>query len=135
MKGQKVLKVASILMIIGGVIAAVAGVIGILGVTALVALAGSADGAGLLYASTTIVTVASIIQFIAGIKGIGACCLPEKAAGCIKWGITIVVLSIISMIIGLIGGADFSITSLVLNMLLPGLYIYGAMQMKDASGF
>ena len=35
------------------------------------------------------------------------------------------------MIAGLIGGASFSITSLVLNLLLPGLYAYGAMQVRN----
>ena len=50
--GQKFLKITSILMIIGGIIAAIAGVIAILGVSALAALAGNADGTGLLYAAT-----------------------------------------------------------------------------------
>lgn len=86
MKGQKILKITSILMIIGGIIAAIAGVIAILGVSALAALSGSAEGTGLLYASSILVTVASVIQFIAGIKGIGACNAPQKAASCIKWG-------------------------------------------------
>ena len=40
---------------------------------------------------------------------------------------------IISIIIGLVGGGQFSITSLVLNLLLPGLYVYGAMQMKGTA--
>ena len=79
-----------------------------------------------------LVTVASVIQFIAGIKGIGACSAPQKAASCVKWGIIIAILAIISIIIGLVGGGQFSITSLVLNLLLPGLYVYGAMQMKGA---
>ena len=131
MNGQKILKVTSILMIIGGVIAAIAGVIAILGVSALAALSGSAKGTGLLYASSILVTLASVIQIIAGIKGLGACSDPRKAAGCIKWGIFIAVISIGSMIAGLIGGASFSITSLVLNLLLPGLYAYGAMQVKN----
>ena len=126
MKGQKILKVTSILMIIGGVIAVVVGVLAILGISAL------AEGTGLLYASSILVTVASVIQFIAGIKGISACSDPQKAASCIKWGIIIAILAIISMIIGLVGGGTFSITSLVLNLLLPGLYVYGAMQMKGA---
>ena len=122
MKGQKILKVASILMIIGGVIAAIAGVIAILGVSALVALSGSAECTGLLYASSILVTVDSVIQFIAGIKGIGACSAPQKAAACVKWGIVIGILYIASMVIGLIGGGQFSIINLVLNLLLPGLY-------------
>ena len=132
MKGQKILKVTSILMIIGGVIAAIAGVIAILGISALVALSGSAEGSGLLYASSILVTLASVIQFIAGIKGVGACSDSKKAASCIKWGIIIAVLAIVSIIVGLIGGGTFSITSLVLNLLLPGLYIYGSMQVKNS---
>ena len=111
MKGQKILKITSILMIIGGIIAAIAGVIAILGVSALAALSGSAEGTGLL---------------------IGACNAPQKAASCIKWGIIIAILTIISIVIGIVGGGEFSITSLVLNLLLPGLYVYGAMQMKGA---
>ena len=78
MKGQKILKVTSILMIIGGVIAVVVGVLAILGISALAALSGSTEGIGLLYASSILVTVASVIQFIAGIKGIGACSDSQK---------------------------------------------------------
>ena len=55
----------------------------------------------------------------------------QKAAACIKWGIIIAVLSIISMIIGLVAGGEFSFTSLILNLLVPGLYIYGAIQTKN----
>ena len=131
MKGQIALKITSILMVIGGVIAAVVGVIAILGVKALAELAGTTTDTGLLYASLILVIVASVIQFIAGIKGIGACSAPQKAASCIKWGLIIAGLSICSMIIGLVAGGEFNIISLVLNLLLPGFYVYGAMQLKN----
>lgn len=134
MKGQKFLKITSILMIIGGVIGAVAGIIAIIGVSALAVLAGSAEDTGMFYASSIIVTVASIIQFIAGIKGVVACNVPKKAGSCIKWGIIIAILTIISIIIGLVAGGKFSIINLVLNLLIPGLYVYGAVQIKGASG-
>ena len=133
MKGQKFLKGTSILMIIGGIIGVIAGIIAILGISALAALMETSEGTGLLYASSIIVTLASVIEFIAGIQGIGACNAPQKAAACIKWGIIIAVLSIISMIIGLVAGGEFSFTSLILNLLVPGLYIYGAIQMKNGS--
>ena len=131
MKGQIALKITSILMVIGGVIAAVVGVIAILGVKALAELAGTTTDTSLLYASLVLVIVASVIQFIAGIKGIGACSAPQKAASCIKWGLIIAGLSICSMIIGLVAGGEFNIVSLVLNLLLPGFYVYGAMQLKN----
>ena len=132
MKGQNFMKITSILMIAGGIIAGIAGVIAILGVSTLVALAGSAEGPGLLYASSIIVTIASIIEIIAGVKGLKACKAPELAKKCVTWGILIVVVSIISMVIGLIGGGEFSISNLALNLLVPGLYIYGALQIKSA---
>ena len=131
MQSQKILKTASILMMIGGVVGGITGVAAILGISALTALSGSAKGTGLLYASSILVTLASVIQLIAGIKGLGACSDPQKAAGCIKWGIFIAGISVGSMIAGLIGGASFSTTSLVLNLLLPGLYAYGAMQVRN----
>lgn len=115
---------------IGGIIAVIAGVIAILGVSALVALAGNADGTGLLYASSILVTIISVIEIIAGAKGLKACKVPENAGKCVTWGIVIAVLSIISMVIGLIGGGEFNITSLVLNLLVPGLYVYGALKTK-----
>lgn len=132
MKGQKFLKVTSILMIIGGVLAAITGLLAFLGISALAAMAGSAEGTGLLYASSALAIVSSIIELIAGIKGVGACSAPQKAGSCVKWGIIIVALSIVSMVIGLIAGGSFSFTSLVLNLIVPGLYIYGAIQMKNA---
>ena len=115
---------------IGGIIAVIAGVIAILGVSALVALAGNADGTGLLYASSILVTIILVIEIIAGAKGLKACKVPENAGKCVTWGIVIAVLSIISMVIGLIGGGEFNITSLVLNLLVPGLYVYGALKTK-----
>lgn len=123
--GQIFLKITSILMIAGGIIAGIAGVIAILGVSALAALAGSAEGTGLLYASSIIVTINSVIEIIAGVKGLRACKVPENARKCVNWGIGITVLSIISTGIGLIGGGKFRITNLALSLLVPGLYVYG----------
>ena len=78
-------------------------------------------------------TVASVIEFIAGIKGLGACKMPQKADACIKLGIIIAVLSIVSMIVNVVGGGEFNVTSLILNLLVPGAYVYGAIQMKKDS--
>lgn len=131
MEGQKILKVTSILMIIGSVITAIAGIVAILGVSALAALSGNTEGIGWLYAGSILATVASVMQFIVGIKGIGACSAPEQAASCVKWGIFIAGIHIGSMLTGFVAGGEFNITGLVFNLLLPGLYAYGAMQVRD----
>lgn len=130
MKGQTFLKATSILMIIGGVIAAIVSLIGIAGVALLASLGGAS---GLLYLSVGIAVAASVIELIAGIKGVGACKAPEKAAACVKWGIIIAVLSVISMVVNLIGGGEFEIVNFILNLVLPVLYVIGAAQLKGAA--
>ena len=128
MKRHKVLIISSILMMIDGIIAVVAGVIAILDISAIAVIWGSVRGLGMFYASSILVTVASVIQFIAGIKGIGARSDLQKAASCVKWGIVIVALNIITIIMAIVSGGEFSVTNIILDLLLPpdlpGLYTY-----------
>ena len=61
MQSQNLLKIASILMMIGGVVGGIAGVAAILGISALAALSGSAEGIGLHYAGSVLGTVVEIL--------------------------------------------------------------------------
>ena len=132
-QGQTFLKVTSILMVIGGIIALLAGVFAILGVSALAALMGSAEGTGLLYAGSVLAVVTSAVEILAGAKGHKACRLPEKAGECVILGIAIVALSMISMVVSVKGGGEFKIINLVVNLLVPVLYILGAVKTKPAA--
>ena len=132
-QGQTFLKVTSILMVIGGIIALLAGVFAILGVSALAALMGSAEGTGLLYAGSVLAVVTSAVEILAGAKGLKACRLPEKAGECVILGIAIVALSMISMVVSVKGGGEFKIINLVVNLLVPVLYILGAVKTKSAA--
>ncbi|MGO5158830.1 MULTISPECIES: hypothetical protein [unclassified Bilifractor] len=132
-QGQTFLKVTSILMVIGGIIALLAGVFAILGVSALAALMGSAEGTGLLYAGSVLAVVTSAVEILAGAKGLKACRLPEKAGECVILGIAIVALSMISMVVSVKGGGEFKIINLVVNLLVPVLYILGAVKTKPAA--
>lgn len=132
-QGQTFLKVTSILMVIGGIIALFAGVFAILGVSALAALMGSAEGTGLLYAGSVLAVVTSAVEILAGAKGLKACRLPEKAGECVILGIAIVALSMISMVVSVKGGGEFKIINLVVNLLVPVLYILGAVKTKPAA--
>lgn len=132
-QGQTFLKVTSILMVIGGIIALLAGVFAILGVSALAALMGSAEGTGLLYAGSVLAVVTSAVEILAGAKGLKACRLPEKAGECVILGIAIVALSMISMVVSVKGGVEFKIINLVVNLLVPVLYILGAVKTKPAA--
>ena len=132
-QGQTFLKVTSILMVIGGIIALLAGEFAILGVSALAALMGSAEGTGLLYAGSVLAVVTSAVEILAGAKGLKACRLPEKAGECVILGIAIVALSMISMVVSVKGGGEFKIINLVVNLLVPVLYILGAVKTKPAA--
>ncbi len=133
MDGKKFVKVTSIIMIVGGSIAAIAAIIGIMGISALVLLMESSEGTGLLYVTTIMVALASIIQIIAGIKGLKACKTPEAAGTCVILGFIIAGLAVVAMGISIVASNDFNFLSLIINLVVPALYIYGALQIQKGA--
>ena len=128
MKGHKFLKVTGILMIIGGALSAILGIIAVLSVVALAYIASAHSEAGMLYASTILFLVSGIVELIAGIIGVINAEKPQKAKTCIVWGALVAVLSVAGTILGVAGGGDFSVFSLILGLVLPVLYIIGAVK-------
>ena len=68
----------------------------------------------------------AVLQIVAGAKGIGAAKDAQKAPGCVKLGIVIIALSLLSTVLSLIGGGDFDIVSIALGLVVPVLYTYSA---------
>lgn len=128
MNGHKFLKVTGILMIIGGALSAILGIVAVLGVAALAYIASAQTEAGMLYASTILFLVSGIVELIAGIIGVINAEKPQKAKTCIVWGALVAVLSVAGTILGVAGGGDFSVFSLILGLVLPVLYIIGAVK-------
>lgn len=126
MKGHKFLKVTGILMIIGGAFGIIAGIVAILGVSGLAALAGSAAGTGMLYLASFLCLASGIVQLIAGVMGVKNCEKPEMAQKCIIWGAIVAALSVLGNILNAVAGSSFNVTSLMIGLILPALYIYGA---------
>lgn len=126
-KGQKFLKVTSILMIIGGALSGITCLLGIAGVALLAAVADSHAAALLLYLALALALAAAVVEFIAGLKGLKACKTGENADKCVILG---AVIAGITTIINLAGGGKVNVTSILLSLVVPGLYIYGAMQVK-----
>ena len=125
-KGAGFLKVTGILMIIGGAISIIMGIIAALGVAALVYISSGTVSSALLYASVTLMIVSAVAELVAGIIGVANCKKPEKAGVCIVCGIIVAVLSIAGTILNSVGGGSFSAFSLILGLVLPILYIIGA---------
>lgn len=129
-KGQTFLKVTSILMVIGGALGALSSLLGIAGVALLAAAADSHAAALLLYVALALAIFACVVEFIAGLKGLRTCKTGENADKCVVWGIIVAAIIVVSTVINLLNGGEFSLTNILLNLVVPVLYIYGAAQVK-----
>ena len=125
-KGAGFLKVTGILMIIGGAISIILGIIAALGVAALAYISGGTVSFALLYTSVILMIVSAVAELVAGIIGVANCKKPDKAGRCIVWGIIVAVLSVAGTILNSVGGGSFNAFSLMLGLVLPVLYIIGA---------
>ena len=97
MKGSTLLKVTSILSIIGGTISFIAGIIAIAGLAILIA----ATGSGLLVLAAIFVLIAAVAELIAGIIGVVNCNKPEKAGVCMAFGIVVIIIALIGNILNI----------------------------------
>ena len=126
MKGHKFLKVTGILMIIAAAFSIVVGVL-IGGLGALAAGLGAASGLTFSYWAALFLTlIGGICQLIAGIKGVKHSKRSEKAGKLIAWGVVVAVFCILSIVMNLINGGEFNVVSILTGIIVPALYIYGA---------
>ena len=129
MKGRKFLKVTGILMIIGGAFGIIGGIVAMIGAGALAAVLETSAG-GLMLASALILASA-VFQLIAGIMGVKNCDKPEKAQSCIVIGVIVAILSVAGNVISNILGSSFNILSYATGLIIPILYIIGAVKNKE----
>ena len=129
MKGRKFLKVTGILMIIGGAFGIIGGIVAMIGAGALAAVLETSAG-GLMLASALILASA-VFQLIAGIMGVKNCDKPEKAQSCLVMGVIVAILSVSGNVISNILGSSFNILSYATGLIIPVLYIIGAVKNKE----
>lgn len=133
-QGSKMLKVTGILMIIGGALALVIALIAVIGIAAAASLAAGALGGGVI-ALAVIASILALlgggIELVAGILGVKNWNQPAKAQSCIVFGAIIIALSVLSNILNLASGSEFNLFSLLLGLVLPVLYLIGAVQLKN----
>ena len=129
MKGRKFLKVTGILMIIGGAFGIIGGIVAMIGAGALAAVLETSAG-GLMLASALILASA-VFQLIAGLMGVKNCDKPEKAQSCLVMGVIVAILSVAGNIISNVLGSSFNILSYATGLVIPVLYIIGAVKNKE----
>ena len=139
LKGQKMLKVCSILMIIGGALMLLISIIGILGVAAAFSIVTEEEmgmSAGAAYGTMVVGIVSAAIELVAGIVGVKAAKMPSvgKIKASFILGLVVAVLSLASSIYSFVTtGVDLSaIAGLVLGLVVPVLYLMGVNQYKNA---
>lgn len=131
MKGSKFLKVTGILMIVFGALALILSIVAAIGLAALVAME---LNTWQYTAAVILMLVGSIFELIAGIVGVKNCNKPEKAGTCMVWGIIVIALSVLSNVLTLVGNPDnFSIVNLLTGLVIPVLYLIGAVMNKKAA--
>lgn len=145
LKGQKMLKVCSILMIIGGAISLLVSILGLVTLSAAASL-GAAMGAnldaelgmsmGAAYAVMVVAIVASGIELAAGIVGVQTAKMPSvaKIKASLILGLVVALLNLAASIYSMVMGGSFAneIVSLLLGLVIPVLYIVGIIQYKNA---
>ena len=102
-----------------------------IGIAVLAAMGGSA---ALLWLSGIMLLVGAVVEFVGGIIGVKNWNKLEKADTCIAWGIIVIALCIISNVLTVVGGGDFSFVNLITGLVIPVLYLIGGIQNKKANG-
>lgn len=141
------LKVCSILMIIGAGIGVIISVLAFLGaglVSATVAAGGEEalaeiGGAGAvtsMYIWLVVGAIGTVIQLVAGIVGVQAAKMPSvsKIKASLIFGLLVVVLSLASSIGSIVtsGFSGNAVFSLLIGLVIPALYLFGLIQYKNA---
>lgn len=127
MKQNTFLKVMAIIMLIGGILGAIISVI-----PAAVSVLGALAGLEFIWLIALVIATlfsigGAVLQIIAGVKGLGAAKDSSKAPECVKLGIVIIALCIISNILTWIApNGSFDIADLLTGLLVPALYTYSA---------
>ena len=133
-KGAGFLKVTGILMIIGSVFGIIGSIITLLGIAALSYISDGQIDTGMLYAAGVLLLAGAVAELIAGIIGVKNCNKPEKAGTCIVWGVIVAAISIIGAILTTVGGNSFPVVSLLTGLIVPVLFIVGALKNKNSYG-
>lgn len=131
-KGKTLLKVVSILLIIGAVVTFILSLISILGGSAVAAGADEFTG-GLIIILAVISILLGVLQLITGIVGVKNAGNADKESikKCQTWGIVITVVAVINIGLVLVMN-QFTVSSLF-ALLLPVLFLVGVNMNKQST--
>ena len=132
---NQMLKICGILMIIGGSAGLLTSLFAIIGVSALAAAAAYYGGhmlVGLFVFACILLLASSALELTTGILGVKNCDKPEKVNSSFVCCLVTLGLSLLGTLLSVIAGGSVNFFSLLLSLVVPGLYLYGAYQLKKA---
>ena len=125
MKGNMILKITGVLMLMAGVFGMIGGITAASGVSGLELLSSDGEGAGMFYAASVFCLVSGGIQVIAGIKGLKNSAKPEMARNCLSWGAVAALLCAFGTMLDIADGSRAGVTDLASGFLIPAVHMYG----------
>lgn len=133
MRSQRFLKVTGILMIIMCAFNIIIGGLALIGSSGAMTMAtqdpemaAMSDVMSIVSIMSMLMILSGIVELITGIIGIVNCKNPEKAHVCLVWGIIVMFMSIVQAGFEVYVGGMFNIFNFALSMVIPILYVYGA---------
>lgn len=129
-KSNTLLKVTSILMIVGGVLGILVGLLYALGAGGLALVAGEGGAVAAILLTTVFTLLSMSLNVAAGIVGVVNANKPHKAKTCIVFGGIIIGLTVLGGLVNMSQGNGFDVLGLLVGLVLPGLYMAGAFQNK-----
>ena len=135
--GKGLLKVSGILLIIFGGITLLVGILALAGMMMpeVVAIVAQQTGvsATTVVVSAIVVVVLAAVNIVAGILGVKNANKPEKAQVCFVMAVILLLIVIINAILSVVSG-QFKIWTIVIEFVLPILYLVGALKNKEVAG-
>ena len=135
--GKGLLKVSGILFIVFGGISLLLGILAIAGLmmpggAQMVEQTTGVSATTAIIGAILIVVIAAV-NITAGILGVKNANKPEKAQICFIVAVVLLVIIIVNSVISVITG-QFSIVTIVIQFVLPVLYLLGAIKNKEVAG-
>ena len=135
--GKGLLKVSGILFIVFGGISLLLGVLALAGLmmpggAQMVEQTTGVSATTVIIGAILIVVIAAV-NITAGILGVKNANKPEKAQTCFIVAVVLLVIIIVNSVISVSTG-QFNIVSIVIQFVLPVLYLLGAIKNKEVAG-
>ena len=128
---NRVLQITGIVMIVGGIIGVIAGTIAFTSLGFLTIILDSEADFKLSLSSIILSVIISVINIVAGIVGVINSDRPENAGVCFIFGFITLISSVFASTLSMLGGKSYQISSLLIGLIIPILYLVGAYQNKQ----